>query len=227
MFKYPHGNRRNYGVNMMKKYISLTFDDGPCSLNDDVMNKALDILQKHNVLASFFVIGNKITPENKKTIKRAFDAGCDIQNHSWSHPFMSKLSKEQILEEYNKCDDAIFEITGKKAEFFRPPFIDVSDLMHETIPVPFICGYGVEDWVPQVSAEERYERMLKAAKDGLLYLLHVMEGNEATLQAVDKIIPILKEQNYEFATVPKMFELKNVQKKANSGILWTEVKSDL
>lgn len=208
----------------MKKYISLTFDDGPCNQNDDVMSKMIDILEKHKVPASFFLIGNKITSENKKTIKRAFDMGCDIQNHSWTHPGMSKLSKEQILDEYNKCNDAIIEITGKKPEFFRPPYIDVNDLMHKIIPVPFICGFGVEDWVPQITAEERYKRMLEGAKDGLLYLLHVMEGNEATLQATDKIIPVLKEQNYEFVTVPKMFELKKVPKKAHSNILWTEVK---
>ena len=51
-----------------------------------------------------------------------------------------------------------------------------------------------------------------------------MEGNQATLDAVDKIIPVLKEQGYEFVTVPKMFELKGVDKKAHTGILWTEVK---
>ena len=96
--------------------------------------------------------------------------------------------------------------------------------MHETIPTPFICGYGVEDWVPAVSADERYERMLAGAKDGLLYLLHVMEGNQATVDAVDRIIPVLKEQGYEFVTTPKMFELKGVDKKAHTGILWTEVK---
>ena len=162
--------------------------------------------------------------ENKKVIKRAFDMGCDIQNHSWTHPGMSKLSKEEILEEYNKCDQAIIDITGVKPEFFRPPFIDVNDLMHETIPTPFICGYGVEDWVPAVSADERYERMLAGAKDGLLYLLHVMEGNQATVDAVDRIIPVLKEQGYEFVTTRKMFELKGVDKKAHTGILWTEVK---
>ena len=192
----------------MAKYISLTFDDGPCNASDDVMNRMLDILEKHNVVASFYLIGNKISEENKKVIKRAFDMGCDIQNHSWTHPGMSKLSKEEILEEYNKCDQAIIDIIGVKPEFFRPPFIDVNDLMHETIPTPFICGYGVEDWVPAVSADERYERMLAGAKDGLLYLLHVMEGNQATVDVVDRIIPVLK----------------GVDKKAHTGILWTEVK---
>ena len=105
----------------MAKYISLTFDDGPCNASDDVMNRMLDILEKHNVVASFYLIGNKISEENKKVIKRAFDMGCDIQNHSWTHPGMSKLSKEEILEEYNKCDQAIIDITGVKPEFFRPP----------------------------------------------------------------------------------------------------------
>ncbi len=205
----------------MAKYVSLTFDDGPCDKSPDTMNDMLDILEKHGVVGSFFLIANKITEENKKVIKRAFDMGCDIQNHTWSHPFMTKLSKEEMIAEYEKCDKAIMEITGVKPTFFRPPFIDVNETLHEVIPTPFICGHGVEDWVPTVSADERYKRMMDATKDGILYLLHVMEGNTATLEAVDRIIPELKAQGYEFVTVPKMFEIKKIPLTAHDGKMWS------
>ena len=205
----------------MAKYVSLTFDDGPCSGTPDTMNDMLDILEKHGVIGSFFLWANKITEENKKVIRRAFDMGCDIENHTWSHTFMTKLSDEEILEEYKKCDDAIMEITGVRPQFFRPPFIDVKDEMHHLIPTPFICGHGVEDWVPTVGADERYKRMKEAAKDGILYLLHVMEGNTATLEAVDRIIPELKEQGYEFVTVPQMFSLKGISTEGHTGKMWS------
>lgn len=204
----------------MKKYICLSFDDGPNFENDNTMNKMLDILEKHNVVASFFLIGNKITKENSIVIKRAFKMGCDIQNHSWSHPAMTNCTLEQIKEEYEKTDEAIISITGEKPQFFRPPFIAVKDEMYEIIKTPFICGYGCEDWLENVSAEERYHRLLDGAKDGLIYLLHVMEGNVATLEAVDKIIPILKSQDYEFVNLPELFKIKGINPNQEKS-LWT------
>lgn len=204
----------------MKKYICLSFDDGPNLENDNTMNDMLDVLEKHNVPASFFLIGNKITKENSIVIKRAFKMGCDIQNHSWTHPAMTNCTLEQIKEEYEKTDEAIISITGEKPQFFRPPFIAVKDEMYEIIKTPFICGYGCEDWLENVSAEERYHRLLDGAKDGLIYLLHVMEGNVATLEAVDKIIPILKSQDYEFVNLPELFKIKGINPNQEKS-LWT------
>lgn len=206
----------------MAKYISLTFDDGPNLGDDSTMNDMLDILEKHGVTASFFLIGNKINENNIKVIKRAFEMGCDIENHSWTHPVMSDLSKEEIQKEYELCDQAIIKITGKKPEFFRPPFMAVSPLMHEVIETPFICGVGCQDWEADVSAEERFNKLMQARKDGVLYLLHVMEKNTATLEAVDRIIPILKEEGYTFVTVPQMFKIKD-QANPKKGQLWSLV----
>lgn len=207
----------------MAKYISLTFDDGPNNGDDKTMNNMLDVLEKYGIKASFFLIGNKITEENTKVIKRALDMGCDIENHSWTHPAMAEMSKEDIMEEYRKCDEAIIKITGKKPEFFRPPYISVSDTMFEVIPTPSICGQGVDDWIPEVSADERYNKMLEVAKDGMMILLHVDDGNTATLEAVDRIIPVLKEQGYEFVTAPELFEIKGVKKEPGNK-LWTVVE---
>lgn len=206
----------------MVKYISLTFDDGPNLGDDSTMNDMLDILEKHGVTASFFLIGNKINENNIKVIKRAFEMGCDIENHSWTHPVMSDLSKEEIQKEYELCDQAIIKITGKKPEFFRPPYMAVSPLMHEVIETPFICGVGCQDWEADVSAEERFNKLMQARQDGVLYLLHVMEKNTATLEAVDRIIPILKEEGYAFVTVPQMFKIKN-QANPKKGQLWSLV----
>ncbi|MBP5519776.1 MAG: polysaccharide deacetylase family protein [Treponema sp.] len=204
------------------KYCSLTFDDGPNLHGDDTMDKMLDVIEKHDVVASFFLIGEKITKENTAVIERAIKLGCDIENHSWTHPDMTKLSREQIIEEYQKCDQAIMNITGKKPELFRPPYIYVNDLMHEVIKTPFICGHGCEDWIPERTAEERLNKMLENTQDGVMYLLHVNEGNDATREAVDKAIPILKEMGFEFVTAPKLFEIKGIPMNDN-GKLWTVV----
>ena len=206
----------------MSKYCSLTFDDGPNFAGDNTMNRMLDILEKHGVVASFFLIANKISAENTAVIERAVKMGCDIENHTWSHQDMTKLTREQMIEEYNKCDEAIIKITGKKPVLFRPPFICVNDLMHDVIHVPFICGHGCEDCVKERTVDERFKLMMSNVQDGVMYLLHVDDGNEATLELVDRAIPVLKAQGFEFVTAPKLFELKGVEMKDN-GQNWTVV----
>ena len=70
----------------MAKYVCLSFDDGPNNQpGDNTMNDMLDILEKYSVPASFFLIGNKITEENRKVILRAFNMGCDIQHRVVPH----------------------------------------------------------------------------------------------------------------------------------------------
>ena len=191
----------------MNKFLCLSFDDGPnVESGDTTMNDMLDILEEYNVPASFFLIGNKITDENKSVIQRAIKLGCDIENHSWTHPKMAELSKEEIEAEYEKCDNAILTLTGKKAQFFRPPYISVSQQMYDIIKVPFICGLGCNDWDPEYDAEYRYNQMLKDAQNGTIFLLHVMEKNSPTLQAVKRIIPELKKQGYTFVNLPDLFK---------------------
>lgn len=206
----------------MEKYVCLSFDDGPNVSGDNTMKNMLDLLEQHKIVASFFLIGNKITEENKPLIRRAFDMGCDIQNHSWTHPNMAEMTAEQIKDEYNKTDDAIIEITGVRPTFFRPPYISTSPLMYETIPTPFICGQGCEDWVPTVSAADRVRMMKENTKDGIIYLLHVNEGNVNTYEAVKEMIPWLKEQGYTFVTCEQMFKIKGV-KNARNGDNWSYV----
>ncbi len=209
------------------KYICLSFDDGPnIQPGDNTMNDMLDIMEKNNVPGSFFLIGNKITEENKKVILRAVKMGCDIQNHSWTHPFMDKLSVEEIKDEYKKCDDAITDLVGKRPEFFRPPFVAVKQEMYDAITVPFICGVGVNDWDPNYDENYRYEQMIKCAQNGTIFLLHVLEGNKATLKAVERAIPVLKEQGFTFVNLPDLFEKCGVNP-AIKNSLWSVAGDDV
>ncbi|NLC93071.1 MAG: polysaccharide deacetylase family protein [Treponema sp.] len=207
----------------MKKYVSLSFDDGPSS--DSTMNDMLNVLEHYQIKASFYLIGNKINEKNTKVIKRAFDMGCDIQNHSWTQSDMTKFSIDEIKNEYAKTDDAIINITGKRPEYFRPPYIAVSYEMYDAIKVPFICGKGCEDWLPEVSADDRCNRMLQMAEDGTIFLLHVMEGNQNTVKAVDTVVPLLLERGYEFVTVPELFKLKGINPNKEHS-LWDVVKDN-
>lgn len=187
--------------------IALTFDDGP---NTVITPQVLDLLEEHGILASFFLIARNITPESAEVVRRAKAMGCDIENHTVTHPFMDKLSLEEIRKEVNTCTEKIVAITGEEPKFFRPPFIAVSKEMYDNIDMTFICGAGCEDWVPTVTTEQRAERVLANAEDGQIVLLHDMQWNQNTVDALKTIIPELKKRGYEFVTVTQLFERKNV-----------------
>ena len=187
--------------------IALTFDDGP---NTIITPQVLDLLEEYGIVASFFLIAQNITAESAEVVRRAKAMGCDIENHTVTHPFMDRMSVEEIRKEVDGCTEKIVEITGEAPKFFRPPFIAVSKAMYDQIDMTFICGAGCEDWVPTITAEQRAGRVLADAEDGQIVLLHDMQWNQNTVEALKTIIPELKKRGYEFVTVTQLFERKNV-----------------
>ena len=167
-----------------KKFVALTFDDGP---TPGITDQVLDVLKENDIVASFFLIGQKITEQSEYLIRRAYDMGCSIENHSKTHPGMPELNDREILDEVSYTTEQIVRITGEKPEFFRPPYISYNQKMYDLIDLTFICGYGCEDWEPSVTAKERADRILRDAKPGFIILLHDMEGNTQTVEAI-KII---------------------------------------
>ncbi|WP_228353524.1 polysaccharide deacetylase family protein [Variimorphobacter saccharofermentans] len=204
---------------MNKKLVALTFDDGP---DIDITPKVLDLLEKYHVVASFFLIGERITESTKPLIQRQISLGCDIQNHSWTHPFMDKMPKEAIIKEIQDTSDLIYNIVGVAPTFFRPPFIAVSDEMYECIDLPFINGINCLDWDPTVSAEDRADMILSNVKDGDIILLHDLVGNVNTVKALETIIPGMLERDFEFVNIGKLFELKGINPNVKNKI-WTNV----
>ncbi|MEE5993243.1 MAG: polysaccharide deacetylase family protein [Oscillospiraceae bacterium] len=185
------------------KLIALTFDDGP---NTTTTNEVLDILEEYNAKASFFLIGDNINAESAVSVKRAYDMGMEIDNHSKTHSNMSKMTPEEIQAEIAYVDEKVTEIIGEPTKFFRPPFIDTSDTMYDAIEIPFICGIDCQDYMPNVTAEERAEYILNGAKDGVIVLLHDAAGNSQTVDALKIAMPELVKQGYEFVTLTELFE---------------------
>ena len=185
------------------KYLALSFDDGP---NLTTESKMLDVLAKHKAPATFFVIGNNISEESARNIKRAQELGCEIANHSLTHSMMSQMDEAAVKAEIEATSAMIEQITGQRPKFFRPPYINVKPEMYDWIDLTFICGKGCEDWVATVGKEARRQGIIDNAEPGAIYLLHDFEGNDATVEALDEAIPVLKEQGYVFVTVAQLFE---------------------
>ena len=190
-----------------KKLVALTFDDGP---NTTTTNEVLDILEKYGIKASFFLIGVNINDDSAKAVKRAYDMGCDIGNHSKTHSNMTELTDEEIVDEIKYVDDRIYEITGEYPKYFRPPYIAVNNKMFDLIDETFINGFGVTDYDDRVTTEIRHMRVMKQVKDGAIILLHDAQGNSQTVEALDLIIPDLISEGYELVTLTELFERKGV-----------------
>lgn len=203
----------------MKKLTALTFDDGP-SL--DTTPKILNILEQYNIQATFFLVGHQITNDTKDIIYRQVTLGCEIANHSWSHPAMNEMTTEEIKKEFNDTSEAIKKLIGYTPKFFRPPYIAVSDEMFKNINVPFICGIGCNDWIPEITADQRAKTILDNVKDGSIILLHDAVGNINTVNALPIIIEGLKNEGYEFVTVSNLFKEKKLNPYVKSKI-WTNV----
>lgn len=214
--------RIDYELDPSKPTIAITFDDGP---NATTTMEILDVLEKYQVRASFFLIGTNINDESAKSVKHAYDLGCDIENHSKTHSYMDKMTADEIKDEVAYVNDKVKEITGTTPKFFRPPYIAVNNTMYDNIDMTFISGYGCNDWEDRVTAEYRAKYLEKKAADGVIFLLHDAEGNSKTVEALDKAIPILLEKGFQFATISELFELKGVEISGTDTNIYSELNA--
>jgi peptidoglycan/xylan/chitin deacetylase (PgdA/CDA1 family) len=204
------------------KLCALTFDDGPDSKLTPLV---LDRLEKYDVVASFFVVGRLINENTKPVLERALKLGCEFNNHSWTYDGLDTMTAEQIRDSVEKTTAAIEEYTGTSPKFFRPPNLAVSDMMYETIDLPFAGGVVGYDWAAcNTSAKERAQNVLDNIRDGAIILLHdVQPLPHPTPEALDILIPELKKRGYTFVTVSELFAQKEVTPKPNQKKLWVYV----
>lgn len=188
-----------------KPVIALTFDDGP---NTTITPRVLDLLDKYNAAGTFFLVGQNVNEESMESVKKAYSLGCEIENHSYTHSYMNKITAEEIKDEIYKTNSLIVDITGREPCFFRPPYIAVNETMYENIDMTFISGYGVDDWDDTVTVDERIDGVMKLAQDGAIILLHDASGNYQTVEALETIIPELQKQGYQLVTLSQLFEAK-------------------
>jgi peptidoglycan-N-acetylglucosamine deacetylase len=130
-------------VNQKEKFIALTFDDGPHHI---YTNKILDTLEAYHAQATFFVVGRNVSG-NKEIMLRMVKDGDEIGNHTWSHPLFTHLSKEKIVQEMAKSQQAIEDVVHYRAAIFRPPYGSYNHFVLVTVGLPFILWtVDPEDW---------------------------------------------------------------------------------
>ncbi len=191
------------------KQVALTYDDGP---NDPHTLRLLEVLAKHNVRATFFMIGRYV--QQRSDIARAVSqAGHVIGNHTFTHPLLTFKSPAQTRAELVDCRKALTDAIGTHSNLFRPPFggrrpatLRVArDLGFEAV-MWNVTGY---DWnaPPAATIEKKVERQMRG---GDVILLHDgshrgMGADRAqTVIATENLIQHYKDRGYEFVTIDSL-----------------------
>ena len=118
-----------YCVESDKKQIAVSFD---AAWGNDDTEQLINILSEYKVPATFFVVGAWVD-KYPESVKQLSDAGHQVQNHSNSHPYMTGLSNEQMIDEIENCNKKIENITGVRPTLFRAPYGDYDNRVIETV----------------------------------------------------------------------------------------------
>ena len=187
------------------KYVALTFDDGP---SPDTTPQILDLLEQYGIPGTFFIIGDKVDKHTAKVMQRAYSMGCEIENHSWTHPKLEELSEDEIKSEIEKTSTVIEKYIGEAPRFLRPPYLSWNEKVSAATDLTFIAGSCPEDWNAGQSVQNRIDGVLDNVEDRLVILLHDFSGNSQTVEALKTIIPELLDRGYTFVTVSDLFDLR-------------------
>ena len=193
----------NKKINNSDKLIALTFDDGP-NYNT---SKVLDVLAKYNVKATFFVLGSK-AKDNKKILKREYDSGMEIGNHTFNHLLLTKYKENVIKDEIDKTSSVIFEVTGRYPKLLRPSYGAYNNTIKKIGDMPIIIwDIDTLDWKYH-NSKRIASRVINKVKDGDIILMHDIYS--ATANSLNIIIPELQNRGYTFVTIPELFYYKEI-----------------
>lgn len=205
------GDEQEGEKNVIKKIAYLSFDDGP----SEETIKVLDILKEEGIHATFFLIGEEITPEREDIVRRIVEEGHTIGLHTYCHDYTKMYhSVDAFLEDYEKVYQRIYEVTGKKPVIFRFPGGSknkyVSRIAKEVIKEMERRGFCYYDW--NVSAEDSvgrptaYSIRANIFKDVFRFeqpviLMHDSAINKVTISCLPDIIKEIRKAGYEFDTL--------------------------
>ena len=181
----------------VKPVVALTFDDGPNASSTPIL---LDGLKERKVRATFFLIGENVEKdENEKIVKRMYEEGHLIGNHTYTHCNLSKLETGEAKKELEQTDTVIEKITGKQPVFVRAPYGELPVDSEQDLSRIYI-GWTVDplDWMTEDTGAV-VKAVVEEINPGDVILLH--DCYPSSVQAAIRIVDLLQGKGYEFVTV--------------------------
>lgn len=181
-----------------KKKIALTFDDGPHPVYTE---QVLEVLETEGASATFFILGQNV--EGHEDLVKEIDArGHLIGNHTFHHVQITSLPPDQAYDEIQQTSDLIRELTGKGTEYVRPPFGTWNEGLEDRLDlIPVMWTIDTLDWTTE-NVDEIVRRVTEHAEENDIILMH--DGYESTVAALERFIPLLEADGFEFVTVDQV-----------------------
>lgn len=176
--------------------LALTFDDGP---NPLASGDILDILKRQDVQVTFFVVGSHVV-KNPELVRRMYSQGNLVENHSWGHPFLTKIPPQQIEQEVANTQAAIVASGVPAPTMVRPPYGAVNQTVLDHVHMPLVLwNIDPEDW-RQTDPSKITQAVIAQVKPGAIVILH---EQHSTASALEPIVIELKKQ-YQLVTVQQL-----------------------
>ena len=190
-----------YRVQRDQKMVSLSFD---AAWGNEDTEELIGILGKHDIKATFFVVGEWVD-KYPESVKALHDAGHEVMNHSDDHAHFTKLSKQEMQDNINACNDKIEAVTGVRPTLFRPPYGEYDDNVvlatRDMGMEPIQWDVDSLDW-KDLSAAEITKRVTSKVQSGSIVLFH--NAAKHTPEALPGIIETLLQDGYTFVPISQL-----------------------
>lgn len=196
-------------IDKNKKMVALTYDDGPSIYTPRI----LKTLKENNSVATFFVVGNRV-PMYSDTVKKAYDMGCEIGNHTYEHKSLPNLSETEVKRQISKTNKEVKKAIGEKPVIMRPTGGATNTNIKKWVGMPsIIWSVDTLDWKTR-NADSTRCAVLNRVKDGDIVLMHDLYS--ATATASETIIPELVRRGYQLVTVSELAECRGGMKETGA-----------
>ena len=196
-------SKGDVNIDASKPMVALTFDDGPGERTGELLAQ----LEKYNAHATFFMQGKNI-PGKEDFVKKMKEIGCELGNHSYDHPQLTKLSADKIANQIGTTNDLIQQAAGSTATVMRPPYGAINDTVKSSVGLPMILwSIDTLDWKTR-NAQSSIDTVMNDVQDGDVILMH--DIHTESIDAALVLIPKLEEAGYQLVTVSEMAKAKGV-----------------
>lgn len=195
-----------YSVDTEEPKVAITIN---CAWNADDIDMILETLKNQDVKVTFFMVGDWVEKYGE-AVKKIYDAGHEIGNHSYNHPHVNNLSLEKNKEQIQKCSDLVKNITGEGTKLYRGPYGEYNNTVIEAAES---LGHKTIQWsidsldYKGLTGEQMWERIEPKLENGSIILMH--NGTENTALSLNDIIAKIKEKGYTPVKISELIYSEN------------------
>ena len=198
-------NESGYDYNNSKKAIAITFDDSP---NLGKTNKILKSLKDNHFHATFFVVGEKCE-YNEDLLLSIKNSGNEIGSHTYKHQNLSKITNEELIEDFNKVNNIYKRLFNEDLKYLRPPYGIYKKSQLNVLNTAFILwSLDTLDWRYK-NSDYLVNYVLDNVKDGDIILFH--DSYNSTVKAIEELLPLLYSKGYLVMSVSELAKIKGIE----------------